>query len=436
MVRKRICNWGLYPEVETEFIETSNVSAIRDIIASQEHLIARGNGRCYGDASLADTTLSTLRLNRFLAFDADLGEIECESGVLLSDVLDVIVPKGYFLPVTPGTKYVTVGGAIAADVHGKNHHAVGSFSEHTIEVRLLQEDGSIVTCGPSQNPELFWTTCGGMGLTGVILSARFRLKAIETSYMRQAARKAKDLHSAMQLFEDTSNSTYSVAWIDCFAGGQSFGRSILITGEHASPSELPPSFVNNPLKRAGMRSLNLPVFMPKFIVNRWTAKVFNSAYYYRDPKQHRETIVHFDPFFYPLDGVLNWNRVYGRKGFLQYQFVLPKQDSYQGLTKILTKIRDCGEGSPLAVLKLLGNSRPESLMGFPLEGYTLALDFKVNQRVFDLLDSLDQIVVDYGGRLYLAKDARMSPETFRASYPKALRSCRFMSIQSKRLHGQ
>jgi FAD/FMN-containing dehydrogenase len=354
MPRKQVTNWGNYPVASANVSLPSKISELGELVTGKRDIIARGNGRCYGDSSLSDNIVSTLKFNHFLSFDTDAATLECESGVLLSEILDVIVPQGFFLPVTPGTKFITLGGAIASDIHGKNHHSEGSFSAHILSFRLIDESGSIVECSREQNAELFWRTCGGMGLTGIIVSAKFRLKRIETSFIRQLNRKAKNLDEIIELFDAASQSTYSVAWIDCFARGRAFGRSILISGEHAKASELSPDLLAHPLRSAPRESVNVPVFLPEFALNRLSARAFNAAYYHRQLRRESEKLVHFDSFFYPLDTLTNWNRLYGRSGFLQYQFVLPKNDSYSGLAKILEKIQRSGQGAPLAVLKLLG----------------------------------------------------------------------------------
>lgn len=433
MPHKMVANWGNFPTIKAHVTQSSDTSEIQSFVRSHDSLIARGNGRCYGDSSLNKTIFSTLKLNRFLAFDPKEKTIECEAGVLLSEILNVIVPQRLFLPVSPGTKFITLGGAIAADVHGKNHHGEGSFADHVLELRLLTADGSIYVCSPTENAGLFWQTCGGMGLTGIILSAKFRLKAIETSYIRQVSEKAEDIEAVMRLFERSGDHTYSVAWLDCFARRKNLGRSVLHVGEHSLLDELPVPLKRDALRPAPESGFNIPLYFPAFTVNYLSVKALNFLYYHRQFAQKAETYDHFDTFFYPLDGVHHWNRIYGRRGFVQYQFVLPIQDSYDGLVRILEKIALSGQGSPLAVLKLFGKANPNAVMSFPMEGYTLALDFKVNPEVFRLLDELDEIVYKYNGRIYLAKDARMSADIFHKTYSTVVPSGTFQSEQSKRL---
>lgn len=377
MPHKMVTNWGNYPSIEANVTESASVSDLSDLLEAADGLIARGNGRCYGDSSLAENIFSTLKLNKFLAFDKQNGTIECQSGVLLSDILNVIVPQGYFLPVTPGTKFITVGGAIAADVHGKNHHCEGSFANHVVHFDLLTADGSIMRCSRTENPSHFWQTCGGMGLTGIVLNAKFRLKPIESSYIKQLSLKAPDIESVMRLLDESGDYTYSVAWLDCFARKKNLGRSMLKLGEHAKAESLPSNLSKNPLSLAPQNGIGMPIYLPAFSINYASVRAFNFLYYYRQIAQRAESFEHFDSYFYPLDSILNWNRVYGKPGFVQYQFVLPIENSYDGLVKILEKIERSGEGSPLAVLKLFGKQDPNAIMSFPMEGYTLALDFKV-----------------------------------------------------------
>ncbi|WP_295795817.1 FAD-binding oxidoreductase [Mucilaginibacter sp.] len=412
---KPIANWGNYPVIESNeesFVFDEQLDAL---ISKEQPFIARGNGRCYGDASLADRTISTLKFNKILSFDAASGIFECQSGITLDQILTVIVPQGWFLPVTPGTKFITIGGALASDVHGKNHHVDGAISNHVLDFDLVLASGDIITCSPSVNPDLFEASCGGMGLTGVISRVKFSLKKIETSFIKQKQIKAVNLQELIELFDTYKDYTYSVAWIDCLKKGEHFGRSILMLGEHASVSELGESQGINPLKLHGNKQITFPINMPSWVLNQFTVKAFNFLYYGKNFKKEINNVVSYEPFFYPLDKVLHWNRLYGKKGFVQYQFVLPL-DAKQGLIEILTRISDEGLGSFLAVLKVFG--KQESMISFPKEGYTLALDFPVRGNLLAFLDELDQLVLKYNGRLYMSKDARMKPEMLVAGYPE------------------
>jgi decaprenylphospho-beta-D-ribofuranose 2-oxidase len=439
-MRKKIANWGNYPVMESDEKQFSFTDELQQAVAGKTRIIARGNGRCYGDASLADTTLNTLKYDKALSFDTEQGIFECQSGMLLSDILTVIVPKGWFLPVTPGTKFITVGGAVGSDVHGKNHHVDGSFSNHIVDIDILLASGELITCSPTLHTDLFEATYGGMGLTGIITRVKFRLKKIETAYIKQKQVKAENLEHIIRLFDEYKHYTYSVAWIDCLKKGAHFGRSILILGEHAKVEELNEQQKKDPLQLPKKKQINFPINLPSWVLNKLTVKAFNFLYYGKNFKKEINNIVSYEPFFYPLDAILNWNRGYGKKGFIQYQFVLPL-DAKQGLVEILQRISDKGMGSFLAVLKVFG--KQDSLISFPMEGYTLALDFPVRDGLFDFCDELDQLVLKYGGRLYMSKDARMKPEVMIAGYPELSRfkeivkkydpQHKFLSTQSERL---
>ncbi len=440
-MKKQIANWGNYPRIESDEQTFSFTEELQAYVKKKEPFIARGYGRCYGDASLAPHTISTLRYNKVLSFDTEKGIFECQSGLTLDKVLAIIVPRGWFLPVTPGTKFITIGGAVASDVHGKNHHVDGSFSAHVMDMDVIGTDGTLYTCSPTQHSDLFWATCGGMGLTGVISRVKFDLKKIETSYIKQKQLKAKNLEDILRLFEENSHYTYSVAWIDCLKKGKGFGRSILILGEHAKKEEIPAKYQGDPLKLPPQKQILFPFNLPSFVLNKLTVKAFNFLYYGKNLKREINNVVSYEPFFYPLDAIQLWNRGYGKKGFIQYQFVLPLE-SKAGLIEILHRISDKGIGSFLAVLKVFG--RQDDLISFPREGYTLALDIPVRNGLFPFLDELDALVLKYGGRLYMSKDARMKAEVLESSYPhlsafkeiirKYNPQSAFSSLQSERLH--
>jgi decaprenylphospho-beta-D-ribofuranose 2-oxidase len=439
-MKKTIANWGNYPVMETEEKTFTFEEQLTDTLLQSDGIIARGNGRCYGDASLAKNTISTLKYDKILSFDTDKGLFECQSGLMLDKILEVIVPKGWFLPVTPGTKFITIGGAIASDVHGKNHHVDGCFSHHVLEMDVILGTGETITCSPTVESELFWATCGGMGLTGIITRAKFDLKKIESSYIKQKQIKAKNLEEVIQLFDEYKHYTYSVAWIDCLKKGNDFGRSILMLGEHAKLEDLDEQKRKEPLKLPNKKQITFPFTLPSFVLNQLTVKAFNFLFYGKNMKREINNVISYEPFFYPLDAILHWNRGYGKKGFVQYQFVLPLE-SKQGLVEILRKISDKGLGSFLAVLKVFG--KQDDLISFPKEGYTLALDFPVRKGLFEFLDELDKVVLDYGGRLYLSKDARMKSEIFWRGYSNANRfseivkkynpNYKFNSVQADRL---
>ena len=376
---------------------------------------------------------STKRLNKFIGFDKIEGVLECEAGVLLSDILEISVPQGYFLNVTPGTKFVSVGGAIASDVHGKNHHSEGCFSEYVLEFKLMKENAEVITCSREENTEDFWATVGGMGLTGIILSAKIKLKNIETAYIRQESIKADNLDEIFQLFEESEGWLYNVAWIDCLQKGENIGRSILMRGYHALREELPPKLHKNPLKNPRKIMPTIPFYFPSWVLNSFTIKIFNWLYYNKQTKKSVEGFVHYEPFFYPLDVINEWNKIYGKKGFIQYQMVIPKEKGKEGMRKILETIADSGNGSFLAVLKLFGKNNPKAYNSFPMEGYTLALDFKVNDKLKYLVEELDKIVEEFGGRIYLTKDSMSNPKL--TNYLRNVDSPKFVSLQRKRILG-
>lgn len=428
---QKVSNWGNFPVVEKEIKSEDSLDKIKEFVLSHNEMIARGNGRCYGDASLAEHIFSTKRLNKFISFNRIDGIIECESGVLLADILDVVVPQGYFLSVTPGTKYISLGGAIASDVHGKNHHAEGCFSDWLVEFDLMNENGEIITCSKENNSDLFWATVGGMGLTGIILSAKIQLKNIETAYIRQESIKANNLEEIFRLFEESENWTYNVAWIDCLQKGKNIGRSILMRGEHALRDELPRKTQEKPLNLKKKPQPKVPFYFPSFVLNNLSVKAFNWLYFNKQRKKQINDFVDYETFFYPLDVINDWNKIYGKKGFIQYQMVIPKEKGYEGMKQILETIADSGNGSFLAVLKLFGKNNPLAYNSFPMEGYTLALDFKVNSKLKSLVEKLDAIVENFGGRIYLTKDS-MS-RTSLVNYLKNVENSRFFSLQQKRI---
>jgi FAD/FMN-containing dehydrogenase len=383
----------------------------RAVLGSRPSLIARGNGRSYGDAALNHACVLDMRgADHILAFDPEAGRITVESGILLADLLEFLVPRGFFAPVTPGTKYVTIGGMIAADVHGKNHHGSGSFARHLEGFSLLCADGEVRHCASDKEADLFRATCGGMGLTGIILSATFRLRRIETDLVRQETVRAENLDDAMAIFDDSAHWTYTVGWIDCLASRGGLGRALIYRGEHALRSEIPDGISTS----RRQRQLRVPIDFPGWLLNGWSVRAFN-ALYYRSGRTGT-SFVHYDPYFYPLDAILDWNRIYGSGGFVQYQCVFPKEASRQGLEAVLRRIEAAGTGSFLAVLKLFGPG-DSGFLSFPMEGYTLALDFPATAETFSLLLELDAILMEYGGRLYLAKDSRGSPFLLRRGYP-------------------
>ena len=425
---KKVTNWGNYPVVKKEIKAEESYDKIRYFLKNHNEVIARGNGRCYGDASLGEAIFSTKRLNKFISFDRINGVLECEAGVLLSEILEVAVPQGYFLMVTPGTKLITIGGAIASDVHGKGIHC---FSECLIEFSIMIENGEILKCSREENSDKFWATIGGMGLTGIILSAKIKLKEIETAYIKQESIKAENLDEIFELFEECKNWTYNVAWIDCLAKGKSIGRSVLQRGEFATKEELPEKLKQKPLQLKKKIIPTIPFYFPNFVLNNLTVKIFNFLIYNKQRSKVVKNVVEYESFFYPLDVINDWNKIYGKSGFIQYQMVIPVEKGKEGMKKILETISKSGNGSFLAVLKYIGKNNPLAYNSFPFEGYTLALDFKVNRQLIQLVSNLDKIVEEYGGRIYRTKDSMSKPSL--TNYLKNTESSKFVSLQSKRI---
>ncbi|MEM7367837.1 MAG: FAD-binding oxidoreductase [Bacteroidota bacterium] len=408
----KVSNWGKYPVVDGPVQQY----APGQLINGQSSWIPRGMGRCYGDASLGERMIGSQRLNRFLAFDPQTGILTCESGLTYEDLLRVMVPKGWFPPVTPGTKFVSLGGALASDVHGKNHHTEGSISQYVHHFQLLTAKGEVLNCSRTEHPDVFWATLGGMGLTGMILSLSIRLKPIQTSAINSISSKAGNLEEIMALMDETKAATYSVAWIDTVSGGKRQGRSILSYGEHASLEEVQGTpWEKDPLRLPAAKAIAVPIDFPAFVLNPWSIGAFNFLYYHKQLKKEVHKISSYDPFFYPLDNIHHWNRVYGKRGFTQYQLVIPRSAGKTVIPDILNRMRKARLGSFLSVLKLMGNET--QMLSFPLAGYTLTLDFPISDKLFPFLDTLDRLLLDCGGRIYLTKDVRLSGESLKKMYP-------------------
>lgn len=431
--------WGNFPRATSRLLLARDPDAIGPVLRDADTLIARGAGRAYGDAAIGcGATLSLQALDRMMAFDPASGRLTVEAGVTLAAILDAFVPRGFFPPVVPGTAHVTVGGMVAANVHGKNHHRAGGFGAHVERLTLVTADGARV-CTPSENAELFRATIGGMGLTGIIRDVTFRLMPIGTAFIRNETLVMPDLDAVLRGFEESAGWTYSVAWIDGLARGAAIGRSVLFRGEHARADEVA-SDPTRPYAMPTRRTLSVPFYLPGLALNRASVAAFNALYFAR--QRPGTAIVPLMRHFFPLDAVGAWNRIYGRRGFVQHQSVIPKAAGREALGAMLELVSSRGNPSFLAVLKLLGADEA-GLLSFPLEGYTLALDFPASGSTFRLLDELDRIVAAHGGRLYLAKDARQSRAMMESGYPRlgAFRELRrasgsaakFRSLQSERL---
>ncbi|MCK1736334.1 FAD-binding oxidoreductase [Bradyrhizobium sp. 138] len=408
-----VSGWGRFPVVDSDVLRPRSFAAVGEAVSSGT--VARGNGRAYGDAAIgAVRTVAMTGFDRIRWFDPVTGRIRLEAGVLLSDLIDTFGPRGFLPFVVPGTRFVSIGGAIAADVHGKNHHCEGGFGRYVDSLLLRTGQGEVIEASCEQNSDAFFATIGGMGLTGIILEATMRLRRVETGWIRERVISASDLDAAMRALEASNAATYSVAWIDCVARGRDLGRSLIYLGEHAGRDELADGIDAFPV---GKRStLGVPIDLPSMTLNRTSVRAFNELYYRMGARRAGGShVVSLYPYFFPLDSLKEWNRIYGKRGFLQHQCVIPEAGARAVLGEILDRVARRGEASFLAVLKKLGQG--DGILSFPLPGYTLALDFPVKGDILNFLDEIDRLVVAAGGRLYLAKDARQSRATFAAGYP-------------------
>jgi FAD/FMN-containing dehydrogenase len=383
-------------------------------IQTDKKCLPAGMGRSYGDSCLNDqgVLLQTGQLNRFISFDKKNGLLRCESGTSLAQILELTVKHGWFLPVTPGTKFVSVGGAIANDVHGKNHVHAGTFGCHVTCLELLRSDGKRLLCSPKKNRELFAATIGGLGLTGLILWAEIQLLPVQNAFIQSEDFQCENLDEMMKRFEASSQDyQYTVAWIDCLATGRQLGRGIFTRGNHCNNQHLPR--MHQPRK-----NLSVPFVFPPGCLNRLTVNAFNQLYYRKLGQPQKNSRIDYDRFFYPLDAIHHWNRLYGPKGFIQYQCVLV-EDSLNAMKELLQRIARSGQPSPLNVLKDFGEVASPGMLSFPRKGLTLALDFPFRgERTLRLCNELDEVVRQAKGALYPAKDSRMSAEMFALSFPQ------------------
>ncbi len=385
--------------------------------AGPRGLIARGLGRSYGDAAQNGGGDVLLPLDPATDLAPDGSTVRASAGTSLHDLMRFLIPRGLFVPVTPGTRYVTLGGAVAADVHGKNHHRVGSIGSHVESIELVGGDGVTRTLGPQADPELFWATVGGMGLTGVITSVTLRLQRVESGWMSVRTERLGDLAAVMRRMREADReATYSVAWIDTLATGSRLGRSVLTTGEHAREADLTPAAGRRRWVLPGDPRIVAPPVAPSWLISRPTVRAFNEMWFRKAPRDRADELQTIAAFFHPLDGVAGWNKLYGRRGFVQYQFVVPDR-SEAVMPEILELIARAGHPSFLAVLKRFGPGN-DGLLSFPVEGWTLALDMPTSPGLRRLFAELDRRVSEAGGRIYLAKDSRMGPEELRAMYPR------------------
>ena len=405
-----VSSWGRLGSFEHKVIALSERLQVPNQLKCTRTGIAHGMGRSYGDVCLNPNGVlwNTTKLDRFISLDQNTGQLICEAGVLLRDIQRLVIPRGWILPVTPGTQLVTVGGAIANDVHGKNHHLLGTFGDHVKSIKLIRTDGTIIECGADFLPDWFTATVGGFGLTGVITEAIIQLQRVTSSWLTTETLPYTNLDEFLQL-ADNSEATWehTVSWIDCMFGA---GRGIFMRGN--------PNAISLGPEPEG-RKLTIPFVPPISLINKLSLCAFNGIYFNLKNWQAGKGIEHYQSFFYPLDNLLEWNRIYGPKGFFQYQSVVPRDVGRDALNEMLKEIARSGEGSFLAVLKTFGNRQPIGMMSFPQPGVTLALDFpNKGEQTLKLLSRLDCIVREAGGRLYLAKDARMPRDLFEAGYPR------------------
>ncbi len=411
-MKKRLCGWGRTQFVKTNALRPEFISDIKSMFQTSSSLISYGCGRSYGDQALnKDSTLLLSRLNRFIAFDAEKLELICEGGVTLYDIQNTFLQRKAALITSPGTAFITVGGAIANDVHGKNHDRVGSFSEHVLWFDLLLANGEIIRCSRTENQKLFFATVGGMGLTGIIITACLQLQKHPIGVRVQNELIPDIATMIAQLRIAREQSTYSVAWIDMISR-KNFGRGILSTGEPDETDDLG-------LKKTEVKiSVAAPILLiGKYFLNRFTMHLFNLLYYTRLEKKQKPAIQTLMQFLYPLDAIKNWNKIYGKKGFYQFQCVIPDECAETGIFEIINTVKKSSHVPYLVVLKTLGKNG-EGLLSFPMRGFTVALDFPNHKDVLSLLKQLEIITLKYKGRVYLAKDACLQPEDFPVMYPK------------------
>jgi FAD/FMN-containing dehydrogenase len=410
-------SWGNYPAVPHRgVVKVGWRDELESVFSVEGSVLAYGLGRSYGDSCLNEggVLLDTSSMRRFISFDEMTGILRCEAGVSLADILALAVPRGWFLPTSPGTKFVTVGGAIANDVHGKNHHVSGTFGRHVLQFELLRSSGERLVCSPTQNADFYRATIGGLGLTGLILWAELQLRKVSGPYIDAESIRFGSLDEFFAIAEESDEHyEFTMAFVDALATGKSAGRGIFTRGNHAWQKRIPGKS-GEPKQR-----FSVPLAAPGFLLNRTTLGLFNTAFYWKQPVRSKRGTIPYDPFFYPLDSIQNWNRLYGPRGFVQHQCVVPPDAAPEAMRRLFGVISSAGEGAFLAVLKKFGDIDSPGMMSFPRPGVTLALDFPVKgHRTWRLLDRMDDLVVEYGGAVYPAKDARMSPETFEASFPR------------------
>lgn len=415
-------SWGNFFKKKQKIVKVTEQTVASTLSSLQQNqtYLPYGMGRSYGDSCLNShgMLLETSSMRKFISFDEKTGVLHCESGVTLLDILKTFVPKGWFLPVTPGTSYVTVGGAIANDVHGKNHHTQGTFGHFVESMTLYRSDGEMMECSPTQHKDYFKATIGGLGLTGLIVDAKIKLQKIENAYIEQTTVKMKNVVHFLELSKESMSKgdDYIVSWVDCTSCCEGkVGQGYFITGNNIPQRD--GASLRRPFAETAW--LNIPIALPFSFINKWSIKAFNKSYLMKQTAEKQTKKVHFYPFFYPLDGILNWNKLYGSKGFVQYQCVFPLEGAEKTLHALFTAIAQSQQGSFLTVLKVMGEKKSLGLLSFARSGVTFAIDFPFKGKETTLLlEELDQIIIAAGGALYPAKDSRMSKEMFQQSFPQ------------------
>lgn len=406
----KVSSWGRLSSEEHRVVPLVDRTLVVDALKKTKPGISFGMGRSYGDACLnpGGTLWNTSGMSRLISFDQNLGRLVCEAGVLLQDIQRLMVPRGWMLPVTPGTQLITVGGAIANDVHGKNHHVFGSFGDHIRNLNLVRTDGEVIRCGPEERSDWFFATVGGIGLTGLIATVELQLRRVPGAWLQSETIPFSGLDEFFHLADASETEwEHTVAWIDCLAGEA--GRGLFMRANHSEASASLPK----------VRRLSMPLTPPMSLVNSWTLKPFNWAYYNATKRKAGRSTCHYESFFYPLDNVQNWNRMYGPSGFFQYQSVVPRSMGQAAIRDMLREIARSGQGSFLAVLKTFGDRAPSGMLSFPMPGVTLALDFpNRGAKTLELFERLDAVVRRAKGRIYTAKDARMPRDMFESGYPR------------------
>jgi FAD/FMN-containing dehydrogenase len=414
-------SWGRYPKYDAKVIPLNWRDDFPRVAAGLHNgALPVGMGRSYGDVCLLEggNLLLTTGMNRLIDFDPVTGILTAEAGITLAQILDFAVPRGFFLPVSPGTKYVTLGGAIANDIHGKNHEMAGSFGCHVPCFELVRSDGTRRLCSLTENPDWFAATIGGMGLTGVITWAQLRLKPIVSRMIDYEGIQFHGIDEFLDLKQQYQHIEYTVSWVDCVSTGKNFARGVFMVGEHSKEP--------GPLTQSPEPKLALPLDLPGFLLNSSTVSLFNTAFFHKQMKPHVKTLQDYEPFFYPLDKVLHWNRGYGKNGLVQFQYAIPWEHAKEGTIAILHEIAKSGLASFLAVLKAFGEIQSAGMMSFPVPGIMFALDFPIKDGItFPLMQRLGDMTKEFGGRLYSAKDAAMTPEQFQTFYPQWREFARF-----------